>query len=1407
MKKNNKSKSTIFNKYKKIAIFLLLLSISAGTIYYLAFATDSDENKLTIKNVSISKVVDGSEPFDSDDSDGNDSNSSNGIVRNFDNVTYTITYDLVPKEGQEVNTSDNRNIIVDVLVPKTIEGRIFAGGMGNYPLENVFDNYNYAEFSFDSNIGEELKVSFDLSDINSTNNNKFTPIIVIKEATDTDSVSINELTEEEKNSSYDSISSRLNKSSRCTNKIDETTTCEVTVSGVEDYFVNIYKGSITKDDLVTNIPVGIMIGLENRKTTSNLDKGIKGLLIPNSISFDIKTNSSSTTNNINFVQNSERTYESKTNNPNNNLKYSIFIDDNNSIELPEILGEDYQGNGSINASSTSDGLVRLTISNIQNRIFPLTGTSLNYFSTNSFEIISTRTDQTISSGEKDISIDISAVNGENILSSITAVDNYTRFVGRYESEVEIYDSKDDLIDIRNKKPNGAAILNYNEEFYLNTSLQYGRQEGDGLDNLTNYIKIDNEAIELVYNNDGMEYEIISSVDNTTEYKPPMNDGFSLGYGKWDSTYFAIKSGAPEGCPTDINSLTKENLMNLYGGPCIEEISNKIKWAETMDDAILNDDDKEMGPIIIRTIFNPSMDGEYVYPGTKADIRLKVKLKDNYQLVNHAYQIVTSATALFTDSNNEQDLYYLSNQNNHLGEDIMYNVNNYTKTNYDFTNKNIITSDSNICNASKCAVSGNTILVSGVRIAKPEVSTYYESYDMTNFYYYPIEWRINANAYKNDSDSIFEKAYIYVYIPSYLQYVSKGTNADFKEYSSKEDVTIDEISYYKLTYIYDDTDITTGVIPTLKVYTNIYLNTPDNSKPKVYVASDFKVAKRVLKQDSTYDLYEYSAINSETDRTYIVDNVTIHNNANVTTQGTVTPTYIEKNGTYTYKMQAYNNSRSDDETGMNYNNAKLYYVLPYNGDSSYSELASNFKATDFKVKLSNIPEGYSVYYTKGESSNIINYELNDTQNKGYSWVNWSNPTSEISGITAIKIEKTSSFNAGEYFGSENGIDVTVTPVNAGVGDTYYNIFYIMTDKPNEFTCPDVTDPDYDDLCDSTSKLNKLYFSSTRALASVYNRLVSGFVWEDYDYSGLYETEESKLENIPVSVYKISDSLTNYDSNNPSTYVGKEGEEWVADTVTDITGRYLVRGLTEGKYYVKFTYDNEKYTPTDKNAGISTNVIGASDNNSKALPLAGENVAISSVFEYVEHGQTEINNMNLGLKIRKQFVVDINKYITNVTVNSYSGSDSYDYNNATQVTLNVKNPRNTTVRVTYSFVIENTKYFPGYVGIIADKMPDGMTFNPNLKENQDWILYGNTIYYTGLSGRLLIPNNKYYFNLVLDLDVTEGGNYVNVVAVRDLILMGEEVSDYDFSSLDLFSEPQEEVIEEPTETENPNLGEGE
>lgn len=1400
MKKNKKANNSFLYKNRKLLFFSFLFVLSIGISIYFVFANDdSDQNKFTVTGITISNVKDGTAPFDSDNNPGNDNGENNGIVRNFDTINYEVSFNLVAKNGQSVTPGVSRDVVVDVIIPKVIEGDLVVGSNNSVTsLTKVFGNYTYAEVHYSLLPGSN-KITFGLSEINTTHNNVINPIIAVREATDNDKLSVDGLSDEQKASSYNTVESLLNASRNCSNTIDGSNSCDVKVTGVNDYFVNVYGGSITKDDLVTNIPVGIMVGF-NRRTIGNEDKGKKGLLVPSSIDFSVKaeTVTPDAGNTVSYVDNSVRNYRQS------GLNYKVYIDSNNSVELPEIVNGEQVGNGNIELLNTENGVMNYRISNIKNIIDYIPEINKYYLSTNSFEFTSTRTQSTLDRGIRDITINVSSYDNSKTYNSINVLDSYDRFVGTYESKVDLFDSKDDIMDSKNQKPDGKAVLNYNEEFYIKTSLQYATQSGDGLDDLTNYIKIDNDAISLMLNNDGMEYDITTGVIDVSKNAPYIDtetgDGVTFYYGEWNTNYFERTSDADSyGCPSDISS--KETLMNLYGGPCIRE-TGLVKKTHYLNGEVidggspLTDEEKERGPLVVRSHFTPANSDSYVNPTSTASIILKAMIKNNSKLVNSAHQIVTSATGMFTNSEGNRTLYYLSNQPDHSGTDIMSNPSNYSMTNYDFNQKQVITDNSTICGSLTCATTGNTILVSAVRVSKPTVETFYNDVETNDFYYYPIEFRIDANAYRNDmAGQSFDSAIVDVFIPSYLRYsnaeIVKDSTGEYESNSiveidptSTETIDIGGTQYTKLRFIFNSEDIVMGSIPRLKVFANIYLNTPDHSEPIVLVTADYLVNTNVVNPDGTITVVKYSAVDPDVDRTKIIDNLTLHNNADVTTQGIVSSRYIEKNETYEYTMQAYNNSSNS------YSNAGLYYVLPYEGDSSYSDTESKFEATGFGISLVNaLPEGYKAYYTTGTSANIINYEINDTQNKGYSWVEWNNPTTEITDVTAIKIVKNSSFASNEFFGGQDGIKVRVKPINSSVGDAFYNSFYMIADKPSGLSCSNG-----DVYCNDSTNASKVYYSSSRDLVSVYNRIISGFAWEDYDYSGLYEEEESRLENIPVSLYKISDDIENPDSNDPSTYVGKDGEEWVADTLTDSNGRYTFRGLNEGMYYVKYTYDDKKYTVTKKGAGIADNVPGANAINSKALALPNSNNAVSSIVKFEGSTNSSVQNMNIGLTIRKQFSIDIKKFITNVTLNSDNGTESHDYDNETKVTLNVRNPRNMTARVTYNFVVENTKYFPGYIGIIADMMPQGMSFNPTIKENQDWSLYGNTLYYTGLSGRLLIPNEKYYFSLVLDLNITEGGDYVNIVAVRDLTLMGDELPSYDFNSLDVFGINEPEVNNE-------------
>ena len=1351
------------------ALLVFFVTFFALFFFYLgALAENNYDNKLYIESAKIEQIKDGIENFDSNDNLGNDSSNNNGIVRNFDDIEYVIDYDMQSKNIDEPITTTDRQIIVDVVFKNEVDGNILPpNNIGSIPINKINDSYSYAEFEVEEAQTGSNTFSFTLQKINMKNNDKIEPTILIKESTDETRKSLYEALLENEELNVETFLLE-NSNTSCENIINETTTCETTVTGKEKYTVKLFKGTPKKEQQVTTFPVGIMVALE-----VDPNKGIKGLLTPNNVEFDIDITSDSNTNQISYDSVSQiRPYTDE-------LDYKVYIDESLTQTMPVVIdlsNSDSSMNGDISAEDKSGVFKHIKINGIKysGSMKEIDGVTYNYLSTNSFEFKSTRTNQTLTSGVEDINITVSTVNALDT-SSISLIDNYSKFVGEFKSNVDFYDINVDK-SIDTAKQWGQAFFNYNHELYIRNTLNYATTVGDELENLTSYLKIDNDIINVIPDTNDLDANVSISAsrekfelpENITSYYK-----LSFGYGSWDKNSFTLNN--VENCPTNLNNLTKDELMNLYGGPCITEKANAITWSDFIDDS------NENGVMLVKLVLADN-DSYKVNPTTEVKLDLRAKIKNDYNLVNNLGQVTTLSTGEFNDENSTTK-YYLTDTINTNGIENSKNKNNYNKTKYDFNNRGVTELNTNTCGNKICSITGNTILVTAYQTNKPTITTYRNDIPRTTFNYYPIEWRINDTSSRNDSSIVYTDATVYVYLPSYLKLVSASASSQPKDYVSSELVTLNDEQYLKLKYVFDNNDtsenienLNSGILPELSIFTNIYMTTKSGSEPKVYAEVEFNGFKMV--NDEQHLLKE---VTPSSERTNTTENtVKIYNNNKITMLGTILPTNIEKNSSFTYKMQAYNNSETaSNNDGYSFENTTLYYVLPYKEDSSYSENEA-FTNQKFKIKLSNLPQGYEAYYTIDNSVVVLNEISSANEESNINWTRWNNVTNEQSNVTAIKVVKTGSFNISEYFCGEEGITATVTPVNNAMGDVYYNNFILVTDKPEGYYSS-TTCSSEDEDCQDTYNLRKLYFQSTKSKTSVYSRKITGSVFEDYNYNGMHDETEANLQNIPVSVYKLS--KTDFDSENPIDAIS-ENDELVYETTTGVDGTYTVKGLEKGNYYVKFTFDNGKYTPAEKNQGIINNIANAYQINSKAVAVPKENSAVSDIISFTDNSQVEYNYINLGLRIRKEFNVEVNKYITNVTVFSNQNPISYDYDNATKVNIDIKNFKNTSFRVTYKFELKNTKYFPGYVGIIADKIPNGMTFDPEVAENRDWTYYDGVVYYTGYQKRLIIPGEKYYFTLVLDLTTDQGGSYLNIVAAQDLVLMGDEVSNYDFSSLNLF-----------------------
>lgn len=1370
-------KKFLDKKYTKISLFLLLILISGFTFYFLVKADNPDDNKFTINGLKVTSVKDGLPDGINPDTSaevwvdttsydkttgsnpGTDNSSTNGVVRNFDSISYNLKFNLVAKDSQTVDTSSARTVYVDMIFPGNFDGAIGLDADNKTNLIHSNDgNYVFGSVEFNVEPGQDINRTVTIYNVDASNNDTIEPIIIIRESTDNDTRSVRGLTEEEAKAIDFSTTTDYN-FVRSDSYCESGVLCETTVTGVENYNLELYNASTSRDNVITSTtPIAVGIALD-----TSSDKGMKGLVIPSTISFVVELPSSNDNYSFSYQDGSIKNYNSTAGDP------SIVIDSEH--DFPNV------GNGSATATAGNDcstgNCINVTIDNIGHKIVEVEN-GHKYINSTIFTTAINRNNYT-----EDIGYSIKATYAGKTSNELGITDRLGKYVGEFTSKINYYDPSVTVYTPDNRKPDGLAVLNYGQQFVIGNELKYGVSSGTELEDLTNYIKIDNDAIKVV-NSTTSNVPVEVSVDGST-----VQYNITYGFGKWNSTYFEINSDDAS-CSSigSVSDLSKEELMNLYGGPCIRPTSN-FKWSTSATESTEQFEDEDLlsyGPLVVKIEY-ASDESENVLAGTTINEVVYARIKNLPALAKTTHKVVTNSTANFKNDSGNIEFVYLSNEIDGSSYDTMKNKDNYVMTDYNYNDRDINSMHStSLCgDTMTCAVTGNTILVSAVRVNKPTISAYENGRSTVDFYYYPIEWRISASSYFYTPSSIsYESGEVLVDIPNYLNVVSYADS----RMGEQVDGAPDGYTRYKFTFTGEEITEGNGAV-NFSIYTNIGLNVKDGLQPTVTAIADFTVS------DNSNDVHK--AITPESNRK-TSQTVTIHNASSIGVQGLSMPTTIEKNGTYTYVVSAYNNSITDSNpNGITYNNPVAYFILPYNGDSSYEDYSSKFNSTKvkFKVSIPSLPEGYKAYYTTGTSSTIINNDMFPA-NGTTSWVEWTNTTNEVTGPTGIKIVKTNTSGTpalapGEYFGGSDGtISIVVKTTGSDAGDRFYNSFYLMTDKPSGAPCdPETMDEDEYAYCRDT---NKFLFSASRSLTSIYTREISGFVFEDYDYTGLYDNLDSKLSNIPVSVCKANvTNLESVDPENPDTYVS-ENDECVADTTTGIDGTFLFRGLAEGSYYVKYTFNNEKYLVADKRV-ISPSETDSNSINSKASQLANKNIAVSSLITF-DNKHTKEQFMNLGLRIKKQFSIDIKKYITNIVVNDDNGTDSYDYDNATKVTLNFKNPRNAKVRVKYSFCIENTKYFPGYVGIIADRIPTGMTFDPTAPENQDWVLYEDTAYYNGLSGSLLSPDEKHYFNLVLDLDVTTGGNYINVVAARELILMGDELPEYDFNSLNLFNGETEE-----------------
>lgn len=256
----------------------------------------------------------------------------------------------------------------------------------------------------------------------------------------------------------------------------------------------------------------------------------------------------------------------------------------------------------------------------------------------------------------------------------------------------------------------------------------------------------------------------------------------------------------------------------------------------------------------------------------------------------------------------------------------------------------------------------------------------------------------------------------------------------------------------------------------------------------------------------------------------------------------------------------------------------------------------------------------------------------------------------------------------------------------------------------------------------------------------SKLISGVVWIDENEDGQRQTDEKTLEGIVV---KLLDTTTN------KFVTDSDGNEITATTGS--TGFYsFSKVINKGEYLVIFEYDNTQFGLTSfKKENVSdelnSNVI------TKDIEINGETKKVAAT-EIIKIDDINISNINMGLIVAKKYDLQLDKFISKVTVqNGKTETMSYENQTLAKQEIDAKQLNGSTVVVEYTIKVTNDGEVGAYVRKIADYLSSDYKFNSEL--NKDWYQSGNEVYCTTLANEEINPGESKEVKLIVIKEMTE------------------------------------------------------
>ena len=285
------------------------------------------------------------------------------------------------------------------------------------------------------------------------------------------------------------------------------------------------------------------------------------------------------------------------------------------------------------------------------------------------------------------------------------------------------------------------------------------------------------------------------------------------------------------------------------------------------------------------------------------------------------------------------------------------------------------------------------------------------------------------------------------------------------------------------------------------------------------------------------------------------------------------------------------------------------------------------------------------------------------------------------------------------------------------------------------------------------------------------VINGKAWLDQNVNGAKDSDETPLKGIKVRIYDVS--TNNYLKDENGTII---------ETVTNENGEYVFTKIPDGQYIVLFEYDTDKYEPTYyMKDGIDDSINSKVVINTISINSEDKTYAVTDTINLTDN----ISNINIGLKEKLDFDLQLDKYISKISVQNSKGTKTYDYDDSTfaKVEIHRKQMEGSVVVLEYTIKVKNNGEITGYAKNIVDYLSNGLTFSSEL--NPDWYLSGNELYTSKFANEPINPGEEKEVKLVLTKTMTND----NTGVINNRAEIAEDYNEY--GNKDINSTPNNNI----------------